>query len=94
MGTGGHGVCQSGLIPSGIRRGSASERPGGECKQACVYRVEICTASALPQLLLTWDTVGKAGKNNLLHPQQLQLREKAATGEQWAAPGAVTQPRR
>lgn len=68
------------------------ERPGSECKQARVYRAEICTASALPQLLLTWDMLGKAGENNLLHPQQLQNSgKKAGTGKQRAAPGAITQ---
>lgn len=65
---------------------------GSECKQARVYRAEICPASALLQPQLTWDTLGKAGKNNLLHPQQLKPRGKAGTGEEQAAPAAVTQP--
>lgn len=51
-------VCSSWLISSGIGVGFESKQQWNECKHACVYKAEICTASDLLSFVLglsvTW----------------------------------------
>lgn len=67
-------------VPSGIRPGLESELQRSKCKQACVYRAKICTVSAPPRLVLAWNVVGKAEKNNSPNTEWLKTREKRIKG--------------